>query len=127
MVKGSAQSQTARVEVWQVYDGRWVSEEFEVRPGDPIGQVVDKQLSTGNRLELDMHVGLVVVDLVQASSGSLGRGGVRMLYLDPTTNKISARTVEDDRNDPDRIRLQNELALESELALSGPGDGPQAY
>ena len=130
MVKGSAQSQIARAEVWRVYDGRWVNEEFEVRPGDPIGKVVEKTLPSGIRTELDMYVGRVVVDLLQATASSgLGGGGVRMLYLDPLTNSISARSEDDDRNNPDRIRLQNELALEAELALSGPGDNtaPVAY
>ncbi len=121
MVKGSAQSQTARVEVWQVYDGRWVFEEFEVRPGDPIGRVVDKQLHTGFQQQLDMNVGMVVVDLVSTSGTGFRSGGVRMLYLDPYSNRITDRTVEDDRNSPDRVRLKNELALEAELALSDPG------
>ncbi len=122
MVNGSAQSQTARVEVWQVYDGRWVSEEFDVRPGDPIGKIIEKKLNSGNRQRLNMNVGLVVVDLIQAASDSLGGGGVRMLYLDPASNRISARTIEGDRNNTDRVRLLNELALESELALSTSGD-----
>jgi len=126
MVKGSAQSQTARAEVWRVYNGRWLNEEFEVRPGDPIGKVVDKELPTGGRKKLDMYVGRVVVDLLQATASSgFGGGGVRMLYLDPENNHINARSDEEDRNNPDRIRLQNELALESELALGSPTDTGQ--
>lgn len=129
MVKGSTQSQTARAEVWRVHDGRWVNEEFEVRPGDPIGQMIEKDLPNGTRGEIDMYVGLVMVDLLQAAASSgLGGGGVRMLYLDPTTNRIASRSEEDDRNNADRIRLQNERALEEELALSGPDTGqPIAY
>jgi hypothetical protein len=125
MVKGSAQSQTARVEVWEVYDGRWVFEEFEVRPGDPIGRVVEKKLHSGVQQKLDMNVGMVVVDLVPTAGSGFRAAGVRMLYLDPQSNRIADRTVEDDRNNPDRIRLQNELALESELALSDPAPGIQ--
>jgi hypothetical protein len=124
MVKGSARTQTARVEVWQVYDGRWVNKEFEVRPGDPIGQPVVTTVSGNRQLELDMNVGLVVVDLVPSGSGAFGGNDVRMLYLDPDDNNIAERSIEDDRNNPDWIRLRNERDLEAELALSpaAPGD-----
>lgn len=121
MVKGS--SKTVRVEVWRVYDGRWISEEFEVRPGDPIGQPIKTTVSGGRELELDMNVGLVVVDLVQVSSGSFGGNDLRMLYLDPEYNRIAERSIEQDRNDPDWIRLRNEQDLESELALTPDNSG----
>ncbi len=116
MVKGTSQS--ARLEVWQVYDGKWINKEFEVRPGDPIGQQV--QVTVGNRqLQLDMNIGRVVVDLVQASGGgTFGGGDLRMLYLNPDNNRIIERSIERDRNDPDWTRLKNEQALQTELALS---------
>lgn len=119
MVKGTSQS--ARVEVWDVYDGKWVNKEFEVRPGDPIGQPV--QVTVGNRqLQLDMNVGLIVVDLIQAAGGgTFGGGDLRMLYLNPDNNRIVERSIESDRNDPDWTRLKNEQALQAELALS-PAD-----
>jgi len=116
MVKGSVAS--ARVEVWRIYDGQWIDQEFDVRPGDPIGHAAKKQLQSGILKSLDMNVGLIVVDLVKTAGGAFGGGGVRMLYLDPDNNRIADRTIQDDRNHPDRIRLQNEQALESELALS---------
>jgi hypothetical protein len=116
MVKGSVAS--ARVEVWRVYDGKWIDQEFDVRPGDPIGHVTQKQLQSGIQQSLDMNVGMIVVDLVRAAGGSFGGGGVRMLYLDPENNRIADRTIQGDRSHPDRIRLQNEQALESELALT---------
>ncbi len=125
MVKGSAKAQTASVQVWRVHDGRWVSKEFDVRPGDPIGRVSQMVLPNGIQQQLDMNVGLVVVDLIGTGGGSYGGRDVRMLYLDPKINRISGRTVEDDRSHPDRIRLENELALEEELALSdAPAPGP---
>lgn len=123
MVKGSAQTQTARVEVWRVYDGRWISKEFEVRPGDLIGKPIQATVSGGRELELNMNVGLVVVDLVPASSGTFGSNNLRMLYLDPNDNRITERSIEQDRNNPDWIRLKNEQALEAELALSPSAPG----
>ncbi|MEZ6191115.1 MAG: hypothetical protein R3C45_07455 [Phycisphaerales bacterium] len=124
MLKGTSQS--ARVEVWQVYDGKWVNQEFEVRPGDPIGQPVNT--TVGNRqLQLDMNVGLVVVDLIQAAGGgSFGGGDLRMLYLNPDNNRIVERSIEQDRNDPDWTRLKNEQALQAELALSPATPDPAA-
>ncbi|GAB4107913.1 MAG: hypothetical protein Kow00105_12350 [Phycisphaeraceae bacterium] len=117
LVKGSSQS--ARVEVWRVYNGKWINEVFDVRPGDPIGKTV--QVTIDNRtVELDMNVGKIVVDLTQIATGGggIGRSDIRMLFLDPKANKIAQRSIEEDRNNPDWVRLKNEQALEAELAMS---------
>ncbi len=119
MVKGSTQN--ARVEVWRVYNGQWVKDQFDVRPGDPIGQPTQVTLTNGRSLNLDMNVGLIVVDLVSASAGgAFGSADVRMLYLDPLTNQIVERSLEADRDNEDKIRLENQKALEEELALTPP-------
>ncbi len=120
MVKGS--TQTARVEVWHVYNGQWYNKEFEVRPGDPIGQKVMMTVAGNQEVELDMNVGRIVVDLVQsAGTGTFGAADVRMLYLNPQENKIADRSIEEDRDNPDLIRLRNEKALQAELALTSTG------
>lgn len=113
LVGGSADRQMASVEVWTLYEGKWRHKNFDVQPGDPIGQVITVDEQTG-QVEIDMRVHATLIDLMQveASGSTIPTGGeTRVVYLDHETQRIAERIVERDRDDPDRIRLQIEQAV----------------
>lgn len=127
---GSAADQLARVEVWRIFDGNWIVEQFTENPGDFIGGVRTMVDGMGNAREVDMQLSDVVVDLVAREDGaSLGRR-MYLLYLDEDGQQIRVRTIAEDQRDPVRIRLQNEAALRAELAASSddqPQDQPMMF
>ena len=111
LVDGSVESDRAEIEIWRIYDGAWRSQTFDVTPGDPIGGAAEIEL-TDRTAELNMSVDAVLVDLMAMTSGGPGNvglaGGTRMLYFDRANQQLSDRTVEGDRESPERLRLQNE-------------------
>lgn len=110
MLTGS--QQTATIEVWRVYNGRWVNDEFPVQPGDPIGGTTRIKTDAGEEV-IDMKVDAVVVDLVEiGSGGGMGSRDSRMLYIEPGTQDILARSAARDSDSPDRIKLLNEKAIQ---------------
>ncbi|NBC10372.1 MAG: hypothetical protein GVY24_01370 [Planctomycetes bacterium] len=96
-VSGNAAAQSAEVLVFTIFNGAMQVETFQVQPGDPIGQVVERTFPDGSVHKLDLRVGAVMVDIVSAPGG-VGLSGARMLYLDPQTNRIAARDVNQDKN-----------------------------
>jgi hypothetical protein len=121
LVQGAAQQQVATVEVWRVFAGGWREHRFTVHPGDAIGETVEMTTELGPQ-QVDMRVGVVVVDLASTAAGPGAGAGTRMLYLDPSRNQILSRTVQEDSNSPDRVRLQNSAARDAEL-LAARGTG----
>lgn len=109
VVKGSGRQQSATVEVWRVFNGRYRAEKFDVQPGDVIGGVVPVAVGE-ETVQMDMRVGSVVVDLAEArGGGSFGTGeGTTLLYLDEAANQLYQRSVEEDRRSPVRLRLVEE-------------------
>lgn len=119
LVGGNPSQQRAEVEVWRIFDGAWRSGNFDLNPGDPIGGTITVQTYQGPQ-ELPLKIDALLVDLTSVSSGrpggiSLG-GTTRMLYLDRDTNQIATRTVDQDRESVDRIRLKNEADRAQALA-----------
>ena len=123
LVGGSTENQTATVELWHVYNGRWRHGEFKISPGDPIAGPTTISGPDGET-EVPMRTDAILVDLLSTSSGqgagpTIG-GGVRMLYLDPGSNQLADRTVAQDTDNPDRLRLQNETLRRQALAQREP-------
>ncbi len=108
VVNGNPGNQNAEIEVYTVFNGARQVERFQVQPGDPIGQVVTRALPSGAVHNIDLRVGAVMVDIVPAPGGP-GLSSARMLYLDPETNRIAVREVNQDKNSRRRQLLEFEV------------------
>ncbi|MFG0248863.1 MAG: hypothetical protein ACF8OB_08250, partial [Phycisphaeraceae bacterium JB051] len=106
----SKNTQTATVEVYCIFNGQWQRREFDVKPGDPIGQVVQFQLD-GETKNVNMNVGGVVVDIDYdaPSAESANQRTTRLIYFDGRTNTLQTRTLEEDQNSTKREELRRNL------------------
>ncbi len=106
----SKNTQTATVEVYCIFNGQWQRREFDVKPGDPIGQVVQFQLD-GETKNVNMNVGGVVVDIDYdaPSAESPNQRTTRLIYFDGRTNTLQTRTLEEDQASPKRDELRRNL------------------
>ncbi|WP_432799770.1 hypothetical protein [Poriferisphaera sp. WC338] len=106
--------QGATVEVWALHLGSWYSDKFTVRAGDMIGGTikVDDPKKEGNKLNLPVHNGSIMIDMIQSA---VGGGDTQLLYLKPDDTRISYRSINGDKDNDTRIRLQNEAAIFQEL------------
>ena len=104
----------AAVELWGLHEGAWYSGKFTVKPGD----VVEGQLEIqdpdrpGVVRDLTVYNGAIMVDIAEGNSPG---SDVEMIYLKPGDDRISYRSIAGDRNNMDRIRLQNEAAILEEM------------
>jgi len=115
-VGGSGGEHEGTVEVWRVFYGRPRVGEFRVKPGDPIGQttLIPVDATTA---KVDMDINAVVVDLIDVrSSKDIDARTTRMLYLDLKTGRIEHRTIELDRQSPERARLLEQAAVDEAVA-----------
>ncbi|MBB6430797.1 hypothetical protein [Algisphaera agarilytica] len=107
----------ADIEVWTVYDGMWRKNEFVEFPGNEVGGNAEIDgLDTGGQ-GIPMNVGPIVLD-VDSITNDRGQGEVRVLLLDPETNRIITRLVNEDKNSDDRKRLELEADKQAKLAAS---------
>jgi hypothetical protein len=106
----SKTTKTATVEVYCIFNGQWQRREFDVKPGDPIGQVVQFQLD-GETKNVNMNVGGVVVDIDYdaPSAESPNQRTTRLIYFDGRTNTLQTRTLEEDQTNPKREELRKNL------------------
>lgn len=104
-------------EVWRFTEGSWFQEEFEVAPGDPIGEPAEMEDEYGE-LTVDFFTGAYLVDVdfdhVLPGGGSLQRTTQRVVYSVETPDQpgdVTARLVEYDRDHEKRqwLQLQQEL------------------
>lgn len=111
VTSGSKDAKRANIEVWTVYNGIWRNKEFIEFPGNQIGGDAElPNVDTGGR-PVAMNVGSIMLD-VDSIKVSNGPPAVRVLFLDPETNRIETRLINDDKNSDDRKRLE----LEADLA-----------
>ncbi|MBN4060811.1 hypothetical protein JYU15_00060 [bacterium AH-315-I18] len=103
-------SKSTAVEVYCIFNGQWQRREFDVKPGDPIGQVVQFQHGDG-QINVNMNVGGVVVDIDfdAPSAESSTKRTTRLIYFDGKTNTLQTRTLEQDQLDPKRSDLRKRL------------------
>lgn len=115
VTSGSKEQKRAEIEVWTVYNGIWRKSEFTEYPGNEVGGSAEiPGVDTGGR-GVSMNVGPIVLD-VDSITASNGRPAVRVLFIDPETNRITTRLVNDDKNSDDRKRLELEADLQSKQA-----------
>ncbi|HCD31588.1 MAG TPA: hypothetical protein DER01_04220, partial [Phycisphaerales bacterium] len=106
----SKATQTTTIEVYCIFNGQWQRREFDVKPGDPIGQMVQFQLD-GETKNVNMNVGGVVVDIDYdaPSAESPNKKTTRLIYYDGKTNTLQTRTLEEDQDNTKREELRRNL------------------
>ncbi len=118
---GSKDQKRAEVEVWTVYDGIWRKNEFVEFPGNEIGGTAEiSGVATGGR-GVPMNVGTFMLD-VDSALASNGRPDVRVLFIDPQTNRITTRMVNDDKNSDKRKELELLADLQTKQAQNQLSD-----
>lgn len=111
----SKDQKRADIEVWTVYDGMWRKNEFVEYPGNEVGGIAQPEgLDTRGR-GIPMNAGPIMLDVDSVASDN-GRSAVRVLFLDPETNRIMTRLVNEDKNSVDRKRLELEADLQAKQA-----------
>jgi len=61
---GKKEDREMRVEVYKWFKGKWYKDEFEVRPGGQIGEVVKSVNNSHDGLDIDFTTGATVIDIV---------------------------------------------------------------
>ena len=110
LVGGDANSGIAQVEVWRIYDGRWVVEEFSVRPGDKIGGAAS--IEGGNQLDLTLDVVLVDVKRSRFAGGN----AVAALYTRPDGEGLQRRIDARDTGSDHYQRLKLQESAQQRIA-----------
>jgi len=120
----TAQDSTRRlatVEVFRIFNGIWVRNNFEVRPGDAIGGPASLPFN-GENYTVDLNTQAMVVDLFFPVPPSLGAavdmGQTRMLVYDLASKQMTARTLSSDQQNETFQRLLREIQIRSLLANS---------
>jgi len=116
-----ARDSSVNVEVWRVFDGERVKEEFRVSPGDPIGGGVIRGAAA-----IDMRTGATVVDIDRRKDIN-GQVVFTLIFID-ADGVLHERSVQEDQSSPDRRRLEQEFRDQREGILPGrpnpQGDQP---
>ena len=112
VVGGSGIEREATIEVWRVVHGRQHVREFRVRPGDSLGGVVSVDVH-GQAIPVDMSIEALVVDLVDTQLGTDIDSRSTLLFVDMKTDTLQIRTIEIDRNSPNRARLLREVTSQT--------------
>lgn len=115
MVNANQQQQTATVEVWRVFNGKWRPREFTRRAGDPIGGLV-RLSADGSEGEVDMRVGAVIVDLDFPTGNRPGAGAQLVYALEhgsgaDTGPNVLVRSLDRDRDNAKRRDLRSEAGI----------------
>ncbi len=107
----------ARFEVWTVFNGKRRKQNFDARPGDSVGEVVEMRADNVSS-DVDLRLGVVLVDVDLSGAG--GRGLTRALMYDPESDTMFERVLGVDRESERRQKLQQEsvdVALPEPVAL----------
>ncbi|MEM9913766.1 MAG: hypothetical protein AAF911_02265 [Planctomycetota bacterium] len=104
----------ADIEVWTVYDGMWRKNEFVEYPGNEVGGIAEPEGVDTRGRGIAMNVGTIMLDVDSISRA--GGSAVRVLLLDPETNRITTRLVNEDKNSDARKRLELEADLQAKQA-----------
>ncbi|MCC7408286.1 MAG: hypothetical protein IT442_09450 [Phycisphaeraceae bacterium] len=108
LVGGSAEVQTANVEVYKLYDGVWRAYTFDnIHPGDVIGGARTKKVGDSDA-QIDFGLGMVLVDLTAPSGAG---GDTEALLLDLRTQRLAERSIRSDAGDPQREVYRNDELL----------------
>jgi len=109
---------SAKVEIWHLFNGRWYQSQFEVQPGQLIGGKTTIQFASGggtadnvSSSEVELNVPMIMIGLEEAPTadgGTLGKQKKTFLYLDLETNLLMDRDPAQDKNDQIRKQLLNQ-------------------
>ena len=111
LVGADETNQTLTIEVWSIFNGAWRPQEFVVRAGDSIGRIV--KLTTPDKKfesDVDLHMGVLVVDAdfkAASAKQGLNEKTTRAIFLDPATNKLLTRSLEEDKDNAERTSLKS--------------------
>ncbi len=104
-VRGNAEQDRATIEIWKVWNGQWRKAEFEESPGNPVGGVVSIDMLRDFKQDVDMGVGIVLLDIDTVETANAT--DVRMVYLLPD-GRIGSRLLSADRRNDKRTELEEE-------------------
>ncbi|MEM1108496.1 MAG: hypothetical protein AAGH99_07375 [Planctomycetota bacterium] len=104
----------ANIEVWTVYDGLWRRSEFTEYPGNEVGGIVEIDGLDTKGLGVQMNAGPIMLD-VDSVSVANGSSAVRVLFMDPESNQIITRLVNEDKNSEERKLLEIEADKQQRL------------
>ena len=110
----------ARVEIWALHEGKWLNEEFTFEPGDKIAGVIEGTIgANAEPVEIDVDSGAVIVDMIPASQGK----NAQLIYEGKGLRRLFSRDANSDKDNDDRIRVQNAQTSYEELLLERDKDG----
>lgn len=120
----------SRLEVWTIYNGLRIRQEFEVSSGDLIGGEVVRVVPGMGEVTIDMSVGAIVVDVERRQDIS-GRTVYALIYIDeqgqlherlqsidqsnPRRRELDLLQKEQERELADRLRFENEFQNERDF------------
>jgi len=110
VVGGQANVSRATVEVWRIYDGRWLVNEFEVIPGDRLGG----EAILPNGREIDLSLDAMVVDVREAQHND--RSAVELLFTMPDQDTIDSRIDRADTSSEQYRKLQTQKSTQDSVA-----------
>jgi len=96
----------ARVQIFRLHDGRWFHEDFDVRPGDPVGAV--ERLRAEGDLEIDFRTNAYVVDVLQlmgARGTGPGSATTGTVIIPMPGGSLVARDPAEDESNAERMKL----------------------
>ncbi|MFI4862023.1 MAG: hypothetical protein ACIAXF_15255 [Phycisphaerales bacterium JB063] len=91
----SANDRGARVKVHRIFNGQWHEQLFEVNPGDQIGGIVTQEDEEGVDRQIDMQVGVTVVDIDRRTNID-GKTLWVLIYIDENGN-LHERLLDEDK------------------------------
>ena len=121
VTRANSQPPSATVEVWRIFNGRRERREYQVQPGDQVGQV--EQIALGlNAYDVEFTVPAILVDVPRTTGAFDDRV---CLFLNTTAGQFVERSANRDRDSVDRARFITEQAMAEALARVGgaTGDG----
>ena len=109
----AASPNSAKLEVWRIFNGRYETRAIDVRPGEVMAGEVD--VPVGDQMvELPMRINGMVVDVRDTGGGGpLSNTTYELLWVDLDTGAIRVRNLARDQNDPELTRLRAEKARET--------------
>lgn len=97
----------SRIEIWTIFNGQRIKQEFEVSAGDPIGGIVTRDLPQLGQRDVDLRVGATVVDIERRRDIN-GQSVYALIYID-NEGKLFERLQSDDQANPRRRELERNL------------------
>lgn len=118
----AADAKKAVVEAWRVFDGRWVSQQFDVRPGDPLGGTRMLQPVEGPAVSVAMTADELLVDI--ELTGRQASPSVKLLVQPTNAGPIVSRQLAADKAAAEAFRAE---VAPGPAVDEGPGPGSDEF